>query len=99
MDVCKPLAQGHAHAMYMLGGVVSQTDRELGVAWFEKGAKAGLPDAMFALGCSLDTGDGVAAPDYPAAAGWYTRAAVAGHPAAASNLHTMSAVGRGRGVI
>ena len=34
--------------------------------------EAGLPKAMFSLACHLDKGLGVAAPDYPAAAGWYT---------------------------
>ena len=38
----------------------------------------------------------MAAPDYPAAADWYTRAADAGHGGAARNLAAMYAVGRGR---
>jgi len=47
-------------------------------------------------GVLLDKGDGVAAPDYPAAAGWYTRAADAGIGDAAANLAAMYTVGRGR---
>ena len=46
-------------------------------------------------GVLLDKGDGVAAPDYPAAAGWYTRAADAGIGSAAVNLTSMYSVGRG----
>jgi len=38
----------------------------------------------------------LAAPDYPAAADWYRRAADAGYGAAAHNLCTMYLVGRGR---
>jgi TPR repeat protein len=38
----------------------------------------------------------VAAPDYPAAAVWYRRAADAGEGDAAHNLCTMYTVGRGR---
>jgi TPR repeat protein len=47
-------------------------------------------------------GEGVAAPDYPAAAVWYTRAVDAGTAAnigtqsAAANLSDVYAVGRGR---
>jgi TPR repeat protein len=70
------------------------------VEWFTKGAQAGLPRAMCDLGTSLDKGEGVAAPDYPAAADWYRRAADAGVGGAASNLSnicTLSvAVGPGR---
>jgi TPR repeat protein len=44
---------------------------EQAVKWYSKAAEAGLPLAMFALGVSLDKGEGVAAPDYPAAADWY----------------------------
>jgi hypothetical protein len=51
---------------------------------------------MFALGCILDAGEGVAAPDYAAAAGWYRRAADAGKGEAAANLASMFSVGRGR---
>jgi len=38
---------------------------------YTKAAEAGLPIAQFNLACMLDRGEGVAAPDYPAAAGWY----------------------------
>jgi TPR repeat protein len=44
----------------------------------------------------LEEGEGVAAPDYPAAAEWYRRAADGGIGGAALNLATMYAVGRGR---
>ena len=47
------------------------------------------------LGCALDSGVGMA-PDYPAAADWYRRAADAGHGDAAANLGSMYGVGRGR---
>jgi len=50
---------------------------------------------MFLLGRSLD--DGGAAPDYPAAAGWYRRAADTGGNLAgdaAANLSNMYMVGR-----
>jgi TPR repeat protein len=54
--------------------------------WYTKGAEAGLPQAMFNLATSLDKGQGVAAPDYPAAANWYRRAADAGDEDAPVNL-------------
>jgi len=41
---------------------------------------------MFNLGTLFDKGEGVAVPDYPAALGWYRRAADVGHAAAAKNL-------------
>ena len=69
-------------------------ENEQAVGWFTKGAEAGLPDAMFSLGACLDAGQGVAAPDYPAAADWYRRAADAGVAEAAVNLSLMYAVGR-----
>jgi TPR repeat protein len=50
-------------------------EHEKAVAWFRKGAEAGLPRAMFNLGCSLDMGEGVEA-DYTAAASWFQRAMV-----------------------
>jgi len=65
------------------------------VRWTTKAAEAGLPVAMFDLGCSLDKGEGVAAPDYPAAADWYRRASEACHGSAANNLSNMYLVGRG----
>ena len=49
-----------------------------------------------ALGTCLDQGQGVAAPDYPAAAKWYTLAADAGDVDAANNIRNMYVVGRGR---
>ena len=64
--------------------------------WFTKGAEAGLPCAMFLLATVFDQGEGAAAPDYPAAAGWYRRAFDAGVGEAANNLSMMYLVGRGR---
>ena len=54
--------------------------------WYTTGAEAGLPRAMFSLGCSFEAGEGMAAPDYPAAVSWYRRAAEAGNGMAANNL-------------
>ena len=71
-------------------------EHEQAVEWCTKGAEAGLPTAMFDLGCALDDGAGLAAPDYPAAADWYRRAAGAGVGQAAYNLSHMYALGRGR---
>jgi len=83
--------------MDALGSIhYARKEHEQAVEWFTKGAEAGLPGAMYHLGCCLDSGEGVAAPDYPAAAGWYRRAADAGDGDAAHNLCTMYAVGRGR---
>ena len=73
----------------------TRQEYEQAVAWFTKAAEAGLPKAMFNLGCSLEEGTGVAAPDYPAAAGWYRRAADADYAGAANNLSNMYTVGRG----
>jgi hypothetical protein len=96
----KAAGQGHVHAMYELGCIYKLwKEHERAVEWITKGAEAGLPKAMFNLGGSLDVGEGVAAPDYPAAAGWYRRAAVNGVTAAAQNLSGMYAVGRGKGVL
>jgi len=82
--------------MYTLGNIHRvRKECEQAVEWFTKGAEAGLPKAMFNLGWLLDTGQGVAAPDYPAAAGWFRRAADAGHGDAAQNLSTMYTLGRG----
>jgi TPR repeat protein len=73
------------------------------VEWYIKGAEAGLPRAMFSLALCLDKGEGVAAPDPAAAAGWYRRAANAevdtGNPAnglAAITLSYSYLTGRGR---
>jgi hypothetical protein len=41
-------------------------------------------------------GEGAAAPNYPAATGWYRRAADAGVVEAAFNLFSCYAIGRGR---
>jgi len=96
----KAAGQGHAHAMRMLGGIyTTMKEHERAVGWFTKSAEAGLPDAMCCLGLCLDKGEGVAAPDPPAAAGWYRRAAAAGSWGGAFNLRSMYTLGRGRGVM
>ena len=93
----KAAGQGHVHAMQMLGGMYTmRMDHERALGWFMTGAEAGLPEAMISLGCCLHTGEGVAAPDSPAAAGWYRRAADAGHGQAAYNLHCFYTHCRGR---
>jgi len=93
----KAARQGHSYAMYSLGDVHrARKEHEQSMEWYTKGADAGLPKAMYNLGVYLDTGEGLAAPDYPAAADWYRRAADAGYGAAAHNLCTMYLVGRGR---
>ena len=61
-----------------------------------QGCQGRVAESEYNLGCYLEEGKGVAAPDYPAAAGWYRRAADAGHGAAAQALCTMYQVGRGR---
>jgi len=103
----KAAGQGHAYAMFELGNI-HDTSKELGdvydtrkeydqaVAWYTKGAEAGLPNAMFGLAVCLDKGEGEAAPDYLAVAEWYRRAAESGHEGAANNLCHMYTVGRGR---
>ena len=83
----KAAGQGHAYAMNALGGIYyARKEYEQQYEWATKGAETGLPEAMYNLGVCLDMGEGVAAPDYPAAVGWYRRAADAGHTAAAYNL-------------
>ena len=74
----------------------ARNEHEEAVKWFTKGAEAGLPKAMYNLGCRLDKGEGVAAADSTAAADWYMRAADAGVGSAAINLANMYALGRGR---
>ena len=94
----KAAGQGHAYAMDALGCIHNErTEYEQAVAWYTKGAEAGLPSSMYNLGVVLEQGKGVAAPDYRAAAGWYRRAADAGDGGAANNLSVMYAVGRGPG--
>ena len=94
----KAARQGHVYAMFCLGQTHSDRKEHVhAVKWLTEAAEAGLPQAMFNLGLCLDKGEeGVAAPDYPAAAGWYRRAADAGHGGAATNLISMYTVGRGR---
>jgi len=91
----KAAGQGHAYAMCALGDIHdTRKEHEQAVAWYTKGAEAGLPTAMFNLGVCLE--QDVVGPDYPAAAGWYRRAADAGDGDAAHNLSTMYIIGRGR---
>ena len=70
------------YAMYILGSVhKARKEYEQAVTWFTKGAEAGLPKAMFKLGLCLDSGEGVAAPDYPAAANFVILLQkILGHP-------------------
>jgi hypothetical protein len=70
-------------------------EQEQTVKWWTQAAEAGLPTAMFHLGLLFDQ-IGVVAPDNPAAAGWYRRAADVGHGDAASNLCSLYHFGRGR---
>ena len=92
----KAAGQGHAYAINRLGEICRERkEHEHAVQWWTKGSEAGLPGAMFNLGCSLDMGEGVVVPDYPAAADWYRRAADAGRGDAANNLAGMYQVGRG----
>ena len=66
--------QGHAYAMESLAGIhYKRNEMERAVEWFTKAAEAGLAKAMFNVGRCLDTGEGLAAPDFPAAADWYRR--------------------------
>jgi hypothetical protein len=90
----KAAGQGHVYAMNMLADIHRERkEPEQALEWFTKTAEPGLPKAMFALGCCLDRGQGGAAPDYPAAEGWYKRAADAGVGDAAQNLSNMYSVG------
>ena len=83
--------------MFALGSFHGKRkEYEQAVAWYSKGAEAGLPEAMFNHGALLDKGHGLAAPDCLAAAGWYRRAADAGNGNAAEQLSNFYTVGRGR---
>jgi TPR repeat protein len=65
----KAAGEGHAYAMLALGHIHAQRkEDEQAMQWFTKGAEAGLPKAMYGLGCYLDRGRDLAAPDHPAAA-------------------------------
>ena len=89
---------GLPQAMYALGGIHDErNEHQQALEWNTKAAEAGLPDAMYDLARCLETGEGVAAKDYPAAAGWYRRASDAGFGdgEAAANLSDMYIVGRG----
>jgi TPR repeat protein len=90
----KAAGQGHAHAMFVLGGIhYLWKEHEQAVAWQTKAAEAGLPDAMFDLGCYLAGEGGL--PDPQAVMGWYRRAADAGHGGAAQHIAAMYTVGSG----
>ena len=93
----KAAGQGHVWAMYALGAVhAEKKEHDRALEWFTKAAEAGLPTAMYAVGSTLAGMEpGAAAPDYPAAAGWYRRAADAGCGQAAKNLSRMYLLGRG----
>jgi TPR repeat protein len=92
----KAARQGHVYAMSALAATHrKRTEHEQAIEWISKAAEAGLPNAMFNLGYHLDSGDGVAAADCPAAADWYKRAADVGVREAANNLSRMYTVGRG----
>ena len=84
------------YAMFAVGRIHDvRKDHKQAVEWYSKGAEAGLPKAMFGIGCCLEEGKGVAAPDHLAAVVWYRRAADAGHAFAAANLGQMYSLGRG----
>ena len=92
----KAAGQGLAYAMQWLGNDHHEREEfEQAVGWLTKAAEAGLPGATFNLGCYLEEGKGMAAPDYPAALYWYKRAANAGSSDAAVNLSHMYTAGRG----
>ena len=76
----KAAGQGQAYAMSVLGSIHRvRKEHERSMEWTTKAAEAGLPEAMFSLAYCLDKGEGVAAPDPPAAMGWFRCAADAGH--------------------
>jgi TPR repeat protein len=92
----KAAGQGHVYAMCTLRGIHhKRKEHEQAMRWATQAAEAGLPKAMFSLGCSFDKGEGMAAPDYPAAADWYRRAVDAGSGKSAKNLASMYTLGRG----
>jgi hypothetical protein len=92
----KAAGQGHAYAMEMLESIYHDwKEYEQALKWATKGAEAGLPKAMFILGCRLNAGEGTAPPEYQAAADWYRCAADAGCGSAAQNLSKMYLIGRG----
>jgi hypothetical protein len=89
--------QGHAYAMHAVGGIhLVRQELEQAVEWITKTSEAGLPMAMTDLAIMLDKGMGGLAPDYPAAAAWFERAANAGSGGAANNLSAFYLAGHGR---
>jgi TPR repeat protein len=92
----KAAGQGHAYAMVKLRSIHEvRKEYDRAFKWATKGAEAGMPEAMFDLGVMLHQGRAEVAPDHPAAADWYRRAADAGHRDAANNLSQMYSVGCG----
>jgi TPR repeat protein len=95
----KAAGQGHVHAMYAVGSIhYLWKEHEQAVAWSTKAAEAGLPEAMFSLGCCLANGEGAAAPDHQAGMGWFRRATDAGHGGAVQvesslPIHSLKAPG------
>jgi TPR repeat protein len=93
----KAARQGHVDAIAALGDIHHERkEPEQAVVWFTMAAEAGSPQAMYNLGVGLDSGEGVAAPDSKAAAGWFKRAADAGVGEAASCLCRKYTIGSGR---
>jgi len=90
----KAAGQGQAYAMFKLGADVhaNGNEHELSLGWITKAAEAGLPPALHSLGMLLDEGVGGVAPDCPAAAGWYRRAAAGGDGDAAMVSHAGTSV-------
>lgn len=70
-------------------------DAEKAVRLFRVGAATGDAGAQFALAHCLDTGTGVAAPDFDAALALYTAAAAQDHAESIGNLGAYYASGRG----
>jgi len=64
--------------MLFLGNMHDKKENEQALKWYTKGAEAGLPKAMHNYAVYVHEGRCAAAPDYPAAADWYRRAADAG---------------------
>ena len=89
--------RARARVRYAYAGKYSPREERIrasrGVA--HQGRRGWVAASDVNLGAMLDHGKGVAAPDYPAAADWYRRAADAGDGAAAMHLCRMYMAGRG----
>ena len=55
------------------------------MTWYQKGAAAGSPDAMYNIGFAYYSGQGVAK-DYQQAMAWYLKSANAGFPLAMEQI-------------